>query len=599
MRKFKCSSYQKRALEFLKPPENITVSQWAEKNRILDDKTSNISGSWNNSVTPYLIGVMDEFNSAESEEIVFIKPTQVGGTETLHNMIGYIINQNPASTLVVYPTEGDAEKVSDTRIRPMLEICPQLKKHYKANDSQKLQIQLDNMFLFLAGSNSPSGLASQPIRYLFLDEIDKYPGASKKEADPIKLAKERTKTFKSNKKIFMTSTPTLKSGHIWKEKESADIEKHYFVPCPHCNEMIELKFKQISYKENEELSIADKAASAYYVCQECGSIIYDRDKPIMLKNGEWRIVKGETLNITKVAFWINTLYSPFVSFAQIIKEYLDCKDDDELMQNFYNSWLAEPWENTKLKTSDELVMERETNLEQFILPQWTKILTGGIDVQENGLYWSIRAWGNFLTSQNIAHGYALSFAEIEKIMNLEYQKQDGTRMLVDKVLMDSGDQTDEVYEFCLMNQEWVLPCKGSSNPMQSHYKISIVNKKDSKAIGIPLVIIDTDKYKDMIASRMTRPNGKGSWMVYKGCDKDYAKQVTAEQKVIEGKKEIWKKKTTHADNHYLDCEVYTFCAADLLNVRMLYLTDEPDYSKSEEEQYTQEEQWIQQNENWI
>jgi phage terminase large subunit GpA-like protein len=79
------------------------------------------------------------------------------------------------------------------------------------------------MYVSISGANSPASLASKPIRYLFLDEVDKYPPASRREADPISLARERTKTF-INRKIYMCSTPTLRSGHIWKAKESADIE---------------------------------------------------------------------------------------------------------------------------------------------------------------------------------------------------------------------------------------------------------------------------------------------------------------------------------------------------------------------------------------
>lgn len=532
MRKFFCTVYQKNALQFLKPPDEMKVSEWAEKYRILDSKTSAIPGRWNNDVTPYLREIMDEFNN-ECEEIVFVKPTQVGGTEALHNMIGYIIMQDPASTMVVYPTDTLAESISENRLQPMLLLSPELKKHFRQNASQKLEIQFDNMYIVLTGANSPASVASHPIRYLFMDEIDKYPGASKKEADPIKLARERTKTFASNRKIFLTSTPTLKTGHIWKEKESADIEKHYFVPCPHCGEMIELKFSQIIYSQDETLSIADRAETAYYVCQECGSIINDRHKPTMLRNGKWHIVNKKTEYVKKVAFWLNTLYSHQVRFADIVKEYLLSKDDPELLQNFYNSWLALPWENTKLKTSEEVLLERQTDLPEYVLPSWTKLLTGGVDIQENCVYWTIRAWGNFSTSQNVAHGQALSLSEVEKIMNMEFSKENGEKMIVDKALIDSGDQTDEIYEFCLMNQDWALPCKEASGPLLSNYKISVINKDGSRANGMQLIIIDTGKYKDSIAARMARPNGKGSWMVFKGCDLNYAKQVTSEQKVNE------------------------------------------------------------------
>ena len=604
-RRYEVTEYQKEALKFLKPPEDITVSEWADKYRILDAKTSAMPGPWRTEQTPYLKGIMDEFNNYETEEIVYIKPTQVGGTECLQNMAGYIIQQDPAPTMIVYPTDKLAESISENRLQPMIKAAPTLKKRFLENESSKLELQFDGMYLTLAGSNSPSSLASKAIRFLFLDEVDKYPGASKKEADPISLARERTKTF-HNRKIFITSTPTLKTGHIWKAKEDADIEKHFFVPCPHCGEYIEFKWKQVHFPKEEGMSLADRAEFASYVCQECGCVITDQDKPDMLRLGEWRTVKQNTKFVRKVAFWMNTLYSPFVRFSEVVKEFLKSKDDPEQLQNFVNSWLAEPWEDTKLKTDADLVMERQTEYEELIVPDWAKMLTGGVDVQENCLYWTIRAWGSYLTSQNIAHGQAFSFQEVERVMNLEYQMPDGTPMVVALALIDSGYNADLVYDFCVSNSDWALPSKGSSNPMLSHYKMSTVNKTDSRAFGMNLVLVDTGKYKDMIAGRMKKKNGSGSWMVYAGCDREYAEQVTAEHKVNvkmgNGKvKQEWQLKTSHADNHYLDCEVYALAAADALGVRSLYLNDVKEEPQvKQEKQYAPEESWISQHEgNWV
>lgn len=604
-RRYEVTEYQKEALKFLKPPEDITVSEWADKYRILDAKTSAMPGPWRTEQTPYLKGIMDEFNNYETEEIVYIKPTQVGGTECLQNMAGYIIQQDPAPTMIVYPTDKLAESISENRLQPMIKAAPTLKKRFLENESSKLELQFDGMYLTLAGSNSPSSLASKAIRFLFLDEVDKYPGASKKEADPISLARERTKTF-HNRKIFITSTPTLKTGHIWKAKEDADIEKHFFVPCPHCGEYIEFKWKQVHFPKEEGMSLADRAEFASYVCQECGCVITDQDKPDMLRLGEWRTVKQNTKFVRKVAFWMNTLYSPFVRFPEVVKEFLKSKDDPEQLQNFVNSWLAEPWEDTKLKTNADLVMERQTEYEELVVPDWAKMLTGGVDVQENCLYWTIRAWGSYLTSQNIAHGQAFSFQEVERVMNLEYQMPDGTPMVVALVLIDSGYNADLVYDFCVSNSDWALPSKGSSNPMLSHYKMSTVNKTDSRAFGMNLVLVDTGKYKDMIAGRMKKKNGSGSWMVYAGCDREYAEQVTAEHKVNvkmgNGKvKQEWQLKTSHADNHYLDCEVYALAAADALGVRSLYLNDVKEEPQvKQEKQYAPEESWISQHEgNWV
>ena len=604
--KFKVKEYQHKALQLLCPPEQITVSEWAEEYRVLDTKSSAMPGAWSNSVAPYLTGIMDEFNNYETEEIIFCKPTQVGGTEALQNMIGYIVMQDPSPTMIVYPTDVLAKSISENRLQPMFRSTPELKKKYDENSSV-LELQFEGMYISLVGSNSPSGLASKPIRFLMMDEVDTYPGASNKEADPIKLARERTKTF-HNRKIYITSTPTIKNGHIWKAKESADIEKHYFVPCTHCGEYIEFKFSNIRFPDEEGMSYVDRAELSAYVCQKCGCIISDNDKHSMLRLGEWRTVRRSTKYARTVAFWINTLYSPFVRWSQIAKEFLTSKDDPEQFQNFVNSWLAEPWEDTKLKTNAELVMERQTELPALVVPSWAKMLTAGVDVQESSLYWTIRAWGDFLTSQNIAHGQALSFEEIDRVMNLEYYTEEGTPFIVRLCLVDSGDQTDMVYDFCVLHSDWALPVKGSSHAQLSHYKLSKINREGSSANGMTLVLVDGGKYKDMIAGRMQKPNGKGSWMVYEGCDEEYAQQVTAEHKVNVKKNGVvrqeWQQKYSHGDNHLLDCEVYALAAADILGVRTLHLENEEIREQAREsqpgkEEVSQEEQWIKANENWM
>lgn len=575
-RKFTVSAYQKEALQYLRPPEDISVSEFAEKYRVLDSKSSAMPGPWRNDKTPYLVGIMDAFCDFDIEEIILAKASQLGGTEALFNMICWAAVQDPSPAMVVYPSDTLAESISVNRLQPMFRLSAPLKERWKETDSTKTELQFDGMYLTLVGSNSPANLASRPVRFLFLDEVDKYPGATKKEADPIKLARERTKTF-HNSKVFMTSTPTLKSGHIWQALEEADAEKHYFVPCPHCGKMIELKWSQVTFPNEEGMSYMDRAELANYVCQECGCIITDQDKPQMLRYGEWRTVRQNAAIARTVGFWINTLYSPFVRFSEIAREFLKSKDDPEALQNFVNSWLAEPWEDTKLKTSADTIMDRQTELPELVVPEWTKLLTAGVDVQETSVYWTIRAWGNYLTSQNIAHGQAMNFSEVERIMNLAYAKENGEQMVVQLALIDSGDNTDAVYDFCASNSDWALPSKGSSHPMTTHFKLSTVNRTDSRAYGMKLVLIDTGKYKDMIAGRMKKENGSGSWMVYQGCDMEYAEQVTSEHKVNvrSGNRTVqeWRLKTSHADNHYLDTEVYAMCAADMLGVRSLHLEE--------------------------
>ncbi|MEG2175474.1 MAG: terminase gpA endonuclease subunit [Oscillibacter sp.] len=615
MKKYKLKPYDvpawiMPAIEVLKPRERLTVSKWAEKNRVLDEASA-MPGPWRNNVTPYLVGVMDAFSDSQVERIIFIKSTQIGGTAGMENMLGSLIDQDPGPTMVVYPSDDLAEGTAEARLGPMIKKCPELARKYREADSKKLKLKFDTMTVYLTGANSPADLSSKSIRYLFLDEVDKFPGASKREADPVSLAIERTKTYTTNKKIFLASTPTLKTGHIWRAKEAADVEKHYFVPCPHCGKMIELKFAQIKWPSKDDVpETADRAEMAVYVCQACGCLISDQHKGQMLRAGRWQIVSRKGDRQSSVAFWINTLYSPFTRFSDIAREFMASKDDPEKLQNFANSWLAEPWEDTKLKTSAEMVLNRQTELAAWELPEWTKLLTAGIDVQENCLYWVIRAWGDYMTSQNIAHGQALAWDTVVQIMNKEFSMPNGEKVMVCLGLVDSGDQTDAVYEFCMMNSEWALPSKGTGT-MLSSYRLSTIDKAGSRANGTTLVLVDGGKYKDMIAARMRKENGRGSWMVHRDCDLDYAEQVTSEHKITEraGGKTVlkWTVKSTHADNHYLDCEVYAAAAADIKGVRSLFLENYVDGNGQEipkqaptpQKQQEPEENWIRENDNWI
>lgn len=272
--------------------EEMTVSEWAEKYRILDE-SSNLSGKWSNSVTPYLNEIMDCFNDPYIREIYLCKASQLGGTEALINILEYLISENPGPTMIVYPSDDLAKDVSNDKLKPAFRLVPKVKKKFYENSSKELRLKFKDMVVYLRGAGSPSKLASKAIKYLFFDEIDKMGGASKKEASPYNLAMERIKTFKSQSKVYACSTPTLKTNYIWQLHDNADEVRKYYVPCPHCGEMILLKFGQVKFCEDpdKKMSPYERAQTAVYACPECGCFILDKHKPKMLREGEWRAVK--------------------------------------------------------------------------------------------------------------------------------------------------------------------------------------------------------------------------------------------------------------------------------------------------------------------
>ena len=84
-------------------PKKLSVSEWADESRYLDDKTSAEPGRWRTERTPYLKGIMDAFTDVLVEQITIKASTQVGKTESLLNMMGYAMDQDPGPSLLVMP----------------------------------------------------------------------------------------------------------------------------------------------------------------------------------------------------------------------------------------------------------------------------------------------------------------------------------------------------------------------------------------------------------------------------------------------------------------------------------------------------------------
>ena len=73
-----------------KPPERITVSEWADKYRRLPRSNAE-SGAWRTSRTPYLKEPMDAFTDPKVRRIVMVAASQVGKSEFELNCIGTLL----------------------------------------------------------------------------------------------------------------------------------------------------------------------------------------------------------------------------------------------------------------------------------------------------------------------------------------------------------------------------------------------------------------------------------------------------------------------------------------------------------------------------
>ena len=585
------------ALKILKPPELLTVSEWADKHRILSEQDSSSPGHWRTSKTPYLKKVMDAFNDLSIYDITFCAGTQLGKTAAEQNMIGYAISQDPGPMMIVYPTEKLAEFTSERRLKPMFKLTESIKTRFFERESKRLELSFESMYIALVGANSPSDLSSRPVRYIFFDEIDKFPAWSGAEASPIKLAEERTKTF-YNRKIVKVSTPTLKTGYIWQAWEKADMQYNYYLPCPHCGESQVLEFSQIKWPE--DMDISQVKNNAWYECKFCHNAIYDRQKIQMLRDGTWKGNKKVTGKVRKVAFHMSSLYSPWLSFGDVASEFLESKDVPSLLMNFINSWLAEPWVDKSSKLKSDIVMEKQLPYDRGRMPEDAHLITCGIDCQLDHFWYSVRAWGPHLTSWLVDYGRIETWADVETVINRSYADSNGEVRNVNLACIDSGYNTDEVYSFCAQHIDVAVPTKGSSTQLKSRYNVTILDR--GKAFGLRLYTFDPNQLKNFIASRMNINAGDyGSWNVYRDIDREYCDQICAEQLVEKKDKKgkitsVWEKISSHAQNHLLDCETNNALAAEILGVR--YLMEQKEEEETQE-QPKEKDEWLNVDDDWL
>ena len=585
------------ALTTLKPPERLTVSEWADKYRILSELDSAAPGHWRTSKTPYLRGVMDAFNRDYVHDITFCAGTQLGKTSAEQNMIGYAVAQDPGPMLVVYPSEKLAKFTSEKRLQPLFKLSPSLRHEFLERESKDLELTFRAMYIALVGANSASDLSSRPARYVFFDEIDKFPRWTGAEAGPLELAAERTKTF-YNKKIVKVSTPTLKTGNIWQGWLHADIQYRYFVPCPHCGTMQVLEFGQVKWPHDADETEA--RAKARYECKYCHEIIDDRQKPAMLRAGEWRGEHKAKGRAHKIAFHLNSIYSPWLSFGDVAAKFVASKDEPSLLMNFINSWLAEPWEDKSSKLKSDIVMSKALPYDRGRMPAAAQLVTCGIDVQLDHFWFSVRAWGPHLTSWLVDYGRVETWADLETVINRNYADENGEIRNVNLACIDSGYNTDDVYAFCAAHMDVAVPTKGSSTTLKSRYSVTVLDKQQA-GFGLRLYIMDPNQMKNFIASRMTIDAGaRGSWNVCRDVEREYADQICAEQRVEKKDKKghvstVWEKISSHAANHLLDCETNNTLAAEILGVRYLMDPEPPDRREEEPEK----DDWLGVDDNWL
>lgn len=559
-------------LESAIPEGELTISKWAEQYRHVSlDRVADpsLAGRWKNSTTPYLVGIMDAVTEPDVNEILFLKSSQVGGTECINNILGYYIHIDPATIQYICENEGKARAWSVESFAPMIRDTPVLAQIFgEARERDSTNMIESKAFrgghFALGWATSPATLSSRPRRVILTDETDAFEPT--KEGDPIKLAEARTKTAGSQRKIIHVTTPRNKETSrifpMWEDSTQAK----YFVPCPGCDEFQVLEWKNCHWDEDPN--------DAYMACIHCGVAIENSDKLEMIARGRWEITNPEYRGKRR-GFWICELYSPFTSWGEMAVAFLEAKKHRDTLKVFVNTRLAEFWEEQgeEIEFAD-LTFKRE--IYEAEVPNGVLLLTAGVDVQDDRIEVEIVGWGRDNESWSIDYhviygspGLFDVWDSLTDYLLTEFIDASGNPRRVKSVCVDSGGHhTDMVYKFTKANagRRWfaVKGANVSGQPLVARPKL--VGKNKSR-----LFMVGTDTAKDEIFSylRVAEAGSPGYCHFPEDRDESYFKMLCAEKKITKYTmgvaRQVYVKVSESARNEALDLRVYATAARAIIN----------------------------------
>lgn len=577
-----------KILSGMKPPEDLTVSQWADKNRRLTSESSAEVGKWRTSRTPYMFDILDSFTDPLIEHIVVVAASQVGKSETINNMVGYCIDQDPGPILLIQPTIDDVKRYSEMRIAPMIRETRCLKRKVadpKSRDAAntKRQKSFPGGVLVMTGSNVAHDLSSMPIRYVFGDERDRWATSAGSEGDPWELAVARTRTF-YNKKMVEVSTPTVKGASAIENSYNLGTMERWKTQCPHCGEYVEITFDNIRF-EYEAAEKGDKKifhiSEIFYVCPECGGI--SDEHTMKSQPAKWVATVPEARKHHKTrSFWLTAWVSPWATWESIVLQFLQAGTDSSKLQVVYNTQFGELWEERGDMASEDDVMARREVYEAEV-PDGVLLLTCGVDTQDDRLEYEVVGHRRFGETWGIKKGVILGrpdteevWERLDEVLSHKYKFKSGVSLQISLTFIDEGGHfTQEVRQHCLARQyDHVFAIKGANRPdipytaPPKKQKI-VVNGKVIGQVWVYEIGVNAGKQKIVDNLRVQSPGANYCHFPLRDdYGKQFFKQLMSEHLAYVPKLKHpwqWQKIPGHERNEAFDIRNYNLAACEILS----------------------------------
>lgn len=419
--------------------------------------------------------------------------------------------------------------------------------------------------VILVGANSPSGLASRPIKILLCDEVDRYPPSASKEGDPIAIATARTTTF-FDSKVGIFSTPTVKGASRIDLEYDLGTREEWRHTCPKCASVELLRVEDMIADYDERKDRAGNrlvlVKDVKWRCPSCREVF---DETTMRRAEQFYVVQNPDALANGVrSFFINGFASPWLKWKEIMREWYEAKGDPYRESVVYNTRFGLSYE-IPAEVEEPLADKREDYGAQ--IPDEVLLLTAGVDCQKNRLEYAVYGFNGsevFGICADVIRGEPQNqstWQELDRRLNETFNYADGRAIKIARTFIDSGYATDYVYGYCRGKVD-KFAIKG-----RSIFGGALLHATNwLKESGLFLTTLNVDAGKSEIYSLLQAGKvhyGADDQYLRRNFDETFFRQLTSERrerKFIGGiSKEVWQlPKGRH--NEGLDTFVYSLAA---------------------------------------
>lgn len=552
------------------PPPRLTVSEWAERHRMLPETSAAKGAPWRNEVAPYLIGIMDVMRCSRDEgnrdvqAVALMKAGQSGGSTALENAIGFHIEHDPCSILMVHQTDTAGREWVKERFEDLVRSTPALLARVRDRKPPRGSHLPESTIthkifpggqLFVAGSNTPNAYARRAARLVIADDFARFPAEVKEEGDPGELLKARITSFHDGLLVYV-STPTVRKDRIDTLFQRSD-QRRYHLRCLKCGHEDYVLWNdpgrfRVAYENSDP-------TTARLECPKCHSRCDEAARRLMIARAGakgWRPTRtaddpglaGYHLPAT-IATVGNT------NLERLVAGWLSAQERGrEALKGFINTKLAEAWDepdtSISIASGEGLIEQREG---YEVVPMPASLITGAVDVQDDRFELLFVAWGERDEMWVLEHVVFSKDAPDETLRFDPYSARDwqrlyvalfglpgsvtergllfehacGVQLPVSTLCVDSGYQTAHAYRFSRFDRRTVFATKGVADLQDGHLIKFSTDRETAARHGVNLVLVGTGTCKQRLADRIADKRvhfPKAEW-----CGEEFFAQLTAEE----------------------------------------------------------------------